>query len=129
MLIHPTLCGGGGGAEPGFRVDFPTSCPCSTVAGFLSAMSLTRTVPPGSEQPAGLMGADGESRRAGFEGMAYLGYFLVEASPMRESGRGELAFRVTGEGSNPPAEITFSADSGSQTAYPQSPISFLISPS
>ena len=59
------------------------------------------------------MGADGEGRRAGLEGMAQGTYFGfvhgAEASPMDESGRGDPAFRVTGEESNPSAEISVSS--------------------
>ena len=54
-----------------------------------------------------MMGADGEGRRAGFEMMALGFVHDAEASPMGGSGRGDPAFHVTGEKSNPPAEISF----------------------
>ena len=96
MLARPALCDGGAG--PGFRGDFSTSCPC--------CLSDKGSIPM-EGQPARLMGADGEGRRAGFEGMTQGFVHCVEASPMGGSDRGDSAFRATGEESNSPSENSF----------------------
>ena len=104
---------------PDFGEIFPPHAPCPAVVGFRS-VPLHRPCrqPQDSARREGTAsevdGGGREWQKGWFrkDGLRYvLNYFGfvhgVEASPMGGSGRGDLAFHVTGEGSNSPAEILF----------------------
>ena len=103
--------------DPDFGEIFPPHAPCPKVTGFLFAQLhcpcrvSDKDSAPREGTASEVDGADGEGSRAGFGGMALGSYsgcvHGAEASPSGGSGRGDPAFRVTGEGSDPPAETSF----------------------
>ena len=86
MLGRPTLCRGGAG--PGFRRDFPTSCP----------------LPDDSGVPVRPVASPLPCQR---QGQYYFGFVHgAEVLLMEWSGRGDPSFPVRVKGSNPPSEIS-----------------------
>ena len=82
MLARPTLCGGSGGAVPGFRGDFSTSCPLPGGSGFSVrpvALPLSFSDKDGAPRKGTVSEVDGGGRgeqKAGFKGMAEGTYLL-----------------------------------------------------